>query len=178
MLHICPPSNHHYNKYLSQPSNKACILELKKSMSNVCSQEVTARFNVCHFYKSLASQLLLKESKNMYNTWPSIADRTCECVWRYGWQVMDRAHWSTDYGPTDFHPFGFVLKHVTGKRLATEAEVKQAATSQLPVLDIDFFYPEIQSLAARGVQTLKYGWWIRGFMICTISYPCTLHILK
>ena len=61
-------------------------------------------------------------------------------------------------GPTNFHPFGFLLKHLTGKRLTTEADVKQATTSQLPVLDIEFFYPEIQSLVPRGAQILKYGW--------------------
>jgi hypothetical protein len=57
---VLPPSNHHYVKYLSQRSNKAFILELKKSMSNVYSQEVTAWFNVGNFYKLLASKLLLK----------------------------------------------------------------------------------------------------------------------
>jgi hypothetical protein len=69
---------------------------------------------------------------------------------------MDRAHSITDYGPNNFHPFGFLPKHVIGKRLATEADVKQATTSQLPVLDIDFFYPQLQSLVPRGGQILKY----------------------
>jgi hypothetical protein len=65
MLRIRPPSNYHYSKYLSESSNKACILEVKKSMSHVCNQEVTAWFNVGIFYKSLASQLLLKGSKSV-----------------------------------------------------------------------------------------------------------------
>jgi hypothetical protein len=60
-----PPSNHHYIKYLSQRGNKAFTLESKISMSNVCSQEVRAWFNVGIFYKSLASQVLLKVPKNV-----------------------------------------------------------------------------------------------------------------
>jgi hypothetical protein len=61
--------------------NKACILESKKSMSNVCSQELTAWSNVGIFYKSLASQLLLKGPKNFELRHPRCVNQITNMVY-------------------------------------------------------------------------------------------------
>jgi hypothetical protein len=47
--------------------------------------------------------------------------------------------------PTDFHLFGLLKKHLAGKQFATDANVKQAVTSRLQLLDTNFFYTGIQA---------------------------------
>jgi hypothetical protein len=49
-------------------------------------------------------------------------------------------------GPSDFNFFGPLKEHLTGKRLATDTDMKQAVTSWLQTLDTDFFCMGIQAL--------------------------------
>jgi histone-lysine N-methyltransferase SETMAR len=53
---------------------------------------------------------------------------------------MDYPPYSPDIAPSDFYLFGFLKKHLTGKQFATDADMKQAVTSCLQILDTDFFY--------------------------------------
>jgi histone-lysine N-methyltransferase SETMAR len=67
------------------------------------------------------------------------ANRTCELLLRYNWEVLDHPPYSPDLAPSDFHLFGALKKHLGGRRFATDGEVQQAVMSWLQVLDTDFF---------------------------------------
>ena len=53
------------------------------------------------------------------------------------------------------HLFRTLNMHLAGKRFAPDADMKQAATSWLQVLDTDLFYPGIQSLVPRWDRFLN-----------------------
>jgi hypothetical protein len=62
--------------HLSFCGTKVCIPACKKSVSIVCDQEVTSSFtSAC--CKPLASQVLRKGYKELENTGPDTANRTC-----------------------------------------------------------------------------------------------------
>ena len=48
---------------------------------------------------------------------------------------------------SDFRLFGPLEKHMSGKRFATDADVKQAVTSWPHALDADFFYARLQAFS-------------------------------
>jgi hypothetical protein len=56
---------------------------------------------------------------------------------------MDHNSYSTDLVPGDRHLFRTPKKHPADKRFATDAEVKQAATSWIETLDTEFHYARI-----------------------------------
>jgi hypothetical protein len=58
----------------------------------------------------------------------------------YGWKAVDHPSNSSYLTHSDFHLFGPLEKHLSGKRFATDADVKQAVISWLHVLDADFVY--------------------------------------
>jgi histone-lysine N-methyltransferase SETMAR len=70
-------------------------------------------------------------------------------LWRYNWEVLDHPPYSPDLARSDFHLFG-PLKHLGGRRFATDGEVQQAVMSWLQALDTDFFY--------AGIDALVYRW--------------------
>ena len=63
--------------------------------------------------------------------------------------------------PSDFDPFGLLKKGLTGKRFATDVDVRQAVTFWLQTRDIDFFLRQYTSLGATLGQMLKFQWWLR-----------------
>jgi histone-lysine N-methyltransferase SETMAR len=69
------------------------------------------------------------------NARPHTANRTCELLWRYNWEVLDHPPYSPDLAPSDFHLFGPLKKHLGGRRLATDGEVQQDVMSWLQALD-------------------------------------------
>jgi len=60
--------------------------------------------------------------------------------------------------PSDFDPFGLLKKGLTGKRFATDVDVRQAVTFWLQTRDIDFFLRQYTSLGATLGQMLKFQW--------------------
>ena len=57
--------------------------------------------------------------------------------------------------PSDFNLFGPLKKHLAGKRFATDADVKQAVTSWLSILNTYFFYTGIQALVSLWDRRLN-----------------------
>jgi hypothetical protein len=49
-------------------------------------------------------------------------------LWCCAWEVMDCAYHSFDLSPSDFHLCGACKKHVSVKKFATDARVRQAVT--------------------------------------------------
>jgi hypothetical protein len=75
------------------------------------------------------------------------ANQTCDFLWRYGWEVMDRHPYSPDLVPRNLHLLEPFSEQLTGKQFATEANIQQAVNSWLEkILDTDFFYARIQAL--------------------------------
>jgi len=48
------------------------------------------------YFKSLASEVLLKKSKEIEASKSHTDNRTCDWLWRYGWEVMDHPARSLD----------------------------------------------------------------------------------
>jgi hypothetical protein len=81
-----------------------------------------------------------------------------ELLWCYNLEVLDHPPYNPDLVPSDFHLFGPLKKHLSGRRFATDGEVWQAVMSWLQVLDTDFFYAGIDALVYRWDKCLgKYG---------------------
>jgi hypothetical protein len=58
-------------------------------------------------------------------------------------------------GLSDFHLIGLLKKRLANKRFQTDADVKQAATSRLQTIDIDFFEAGIQALMSLWYKCLN-----------------------
>jgi hypothetical protein len=65
---------------------------------------------------------------------------------------MDHHPCCRDRVSSDLYLFGSQGKHLAGKLFATDADMKQAVTSWLQILDARFFYTGIQGLVL---------WWVR-----------------
>jgi hypothetical protein len=65
---------------------------------------------------------------------------------RHSWNFTDYPSHSSEHALSDFHLSGPPKNHRTGKRLAKDAEVKEAVTSWLQTPDTDFFYAQTQAL--------------------------------
>jgi hypothetical protein len=63
--------------------------------------------HVVIFCKSVASQVLLKGSKEVALNGPRIANRTCDWL---GWKVIDHPACSPGLGTSDRHPFGLLRR--------------------------------------------------------------------
>ena len=85
--------------------------------------------DVC--YKSLASQMLLNEFKEMEITGLNTASRTFHSFCRQNWEVMDHTPYSSDLVPGELHRFGPLKEQLTSKRVLTGNDRKQAVTSLL-----------------------------------------------
>jgi hypothetical protein len=79
-------------------------------------------------------------------TGPHNANRTRDCLRHYGREVMDCLPCSPGL---HFHLVGPLRKYPTNKRLATDADVKQAVVSWLQTRDTNLFCAGIQVLVIQ-----------------------------
>jgi len=108
---------------------------------------VTAPLRVGVLCESLASQVFLKGSKEM-----EITDLHTDWLRRHSWKVTDYHSHGSEHALSDFHLSGPLKNHPTGKRLAKDAEVKEAVTFWLETPDTHFFYAWIQALVPWRVN--------------------------
>lgn len=87
-------------------------------------------------------------SKVMQITDTHTAFRTCDQLRRYGWKFTIHSPQRPDPATSDLHPFGCRKKQLACKTFATDADVKQAVTSRLQIIDIDFFKAGLQALVS------------------------------
>jgi hypothetical protein len=59
---------------------------------------------------------------------------------------MEHSPYSCDLGPSNFHLFGLLKKHLAGKEFAADTNMKQAVTSWIQTIDEDCFYTGMQAL--------------------------------
>jgi hypothetical protein len=96
----------------------------------------------------------------MENYFSHAAKRTCELLRPRGCDVMD----NPVHSPDNLQLFIHLNKHLSGSRLAKDAEVKQAVTSCLQIFDTDFFHaskkvlePQWQKYLMSVVNTWRSG---------------------
>ncbi|KAJ4442252.1 hypothetical protein ANN_12118 [Periplaneta americana] len=78
---------------------------------------------------------------------------------RCRWEVLDHPPYSRDLDLSDFHRFGPLKKHLSGKRFNTDTAVQQVVITWLQVLDAHFFYAGNDALVHRWNKCLdKYTW--------------------
>ncbi|GBL97604.1 Mariner Mos1 transposase [Araneus ventricosus] len=79
---------------------------------------------------------------------PSLVTR--DMKQRFRWEVLEQPPYSLDLAPIDFHLFGLLKKHLTGRHLGTKVEVQEAVVTWLHDLDPNFF--------SAGSDKLVYRW--------------------
>jgi hypothetical protein len=87
---------------------------------------------------------------------------------------MDHIHYSPNLALDGLHLFGPLKKHLDDKWFATNADVKQAVTSWLQALDIDFFYSGDTVIGDTMGHMLKCDWGLHGGLMCTVCYECAM----
>ena len=106
-------------------------------------------------YKSLASPVLLKGSEDTEITVPRTVNWTSESLRHYACEVTDHHPKSPDPALSDFRLLVPALKHLVGKQIATDADVKQSVTSKQQTTDTDFFHAKTPRLAPRCNKCLN-----------------------
>ena len=92
-------------------------------------------------------------------------------VQRYSWEVMGHPAWSLYLVHCDFHLFTSLKKPLALKRVASDANAKQAVTSQLQTLNIYFFCPWRQALVSQWDRCL-----ILVLIVCKFDVYHSLHV--
>jgi histone-lysine N-methyltransferase SETMAR len=77
--------------------------------------------------------------QGVINTGHHTYNQTCAWLLFYSWDIMDHLSYSPNLAPSDSHLFKLLKKHLASKQFVTDDDVKQAVTSQLQTLDINFF---------------------------------------
>jgi histone-lysine N-methyltransferase SETMAR len=57
------------------------------------------------------------------NATPHTAGKTRETIEKMGWEILEHPPHSPDHAPSDFHLFGKLKEHLSGKRFASDQEV-------------------------------------------------------
>jgi hypothetical protein len=70
------------------------------------------------------------------NGGPHSASRICDCLRYWSWEVV-QCH--LDLASSDSHLFGPHKKHLAGKEIATDADMKQPVAGGLLMFNTDFF---------------------------------------
>lgn len=92
------------------------------------------------------------------NATPHTANVTKQWFERYGWEVLPHPPHSPDLAPSDFHLFGPLKRHLSGKRFNTNEEVVANMNVWLKSLDQDFFGVGIFALVHRWDKCINlYG---------------------
>jgi len=53
------------------------------------------------------------------------ANQTCDSLWHYSWEVMNHPPYGPDLTPSDFRLCELLKKHLAGKKMATDTNIKQ-----------------------------------------------------
>jgi len=74
-------------------------------------------------------------------------------------------------GSCDFHHFEYLMKHITGKQFATDADEKPAVTSLVQTLDTD-------TRCGAMVGHMLHQCWLRCGQRCTVCNICATYSSK
>jgi transposase len=84
------------------------------------------------------------------NATPHTAGKICETIEKMGWEIIEHPPHSPDLAPSDFHLFGKLKEHLSGKRFASDQEVENETRNWLTNLDANFY--------AEGILKLVSCW--------------------
>jgi hypothetical protein len=65
-----------------------------------------------------------------------------------GWEILEPPH-SPDLAPSDFHLFGKLKEHLSGKHFASDQEVENKTRNWLTNLDANFYAEGILKLVSH-----------------------------
>jgi transposase len=82
------------------------------------------------------------------NATPHTAGKTRETIEKMGWEILEHPSHSPDLTPSDFHLFGKLKEHLSGKRFASDQEVENETRNWLPNLDANFYAEGILKLVS------------------------------
>jgi hypothetical protein len=89
---------------------------------------------------------------------PHAAARTQAMLQEFGWEVFEHPAYSPDSAKSDFHLFPKLKEFFGGKRVETDAEVKETVTAWLNGLAAEFYDEGIVKLFSRLDKCLNlYG---------------------
>jgi histone-lysine N-methyltransferase SETMAR len=77
------------------------------------------------------------------------AARTQAMFQEFGWEDFEHPAYSPDLAPSDFHLFPKLKEFLGGKRMETDAEVKDTVTAWLNGLAAEFYDEGIVKLLSR-----------------------------
>ena len=83
------------------------------------------------------------------NATPHTANLTKEWFKRYGWEVLPHPPHSPDLAPSDYHLFGPLKRHLSGKRFSTDDDVVTEVQGWFKSLDAKFYEEGIRALVHR-----------------------------
>jgi histone-lysine N-methyltransferase SETMAR len=83
------------------------------------------------------------------------AGKTRETIEKMGWEILKHPPHSPDLAPSDFHLFGKLKEHPSGKRFASDQEVENETRNWLTNLDANFYAEGILKLVSRWEKCLK-----------------------
>jgi len=89
------------------------------------------------------------------NATPHTAAVTRQWFDRYRWEVLEHPPHSPDLAPSDYHLFGPMKRHLSGKRFTSDDEVVKEVRNWLAALDGDFFNQGIFALVHRWDKCLN-----------------------
>jgi len=84
------------------------------------------------------------------NARPHVARNTKALLDKFGWDILPQPPYSPDLAPSDYHLFTNLKKHLGGKRLNLDEEVKTVVMEYLEKeVDGEFYDAVIQKLPDR-----------------------------
>jgi histone-lysine N-methyltransferase SETMAR len=73
------------------------------------------------------------------NATPHAAGRTRETIENMGWEILEHPPYSPDLARSDFHLFGKLKKHPSGKRISSHQAVENETRNWLTNLDANSY---------------------------------------
>ena len=89
------------------------------------------------------------------NARPYSAHVTTALLEKFKWDILDHPPYSPDLGPSDFHLFIHLKKHLTGQKFDDDDEVQEEVMTRFKVQAADFYDLGIQKLVPRLNKCLE-----------------------
>jgi histone-lysine N-methyltransferase SETMAR len=89
------------------------------------------------------------------NATPHTAGKTRETIEKMGWEILEHPAHSPNLAPSDFHLFGKLKEHPSGKRFASDHEVENEKRKWLTNLDTNVYAEGILELVSHWDKRLN-----------------------
>jgi histone-lysine N-methyltransferase SETMAR len=79
----------------------------------------------------------------------TLLEKTRETIEKMGWEILEHPPHSRNLASSDFHLFGKLKEHLSGKRFASDHEVENETRNWLTNLDANFYAERILKSVSR-----------------------------